>query len=320
MLGSPLPQGLAQEGDLMLTAVVKDLLNLTKVSIVTARDPRLCAIRQPIEVITLGAEDDCWHLWRDLIEDSDALWPIAPETGGTLERLSQMALMHQRVLLGSSPGAIRVAASKLATTTRLRELGIPAVQTVPLSSYLPPNETGWVVKPDDGTGCEDTHLFKNQPQLDAWRGVGAIEQSYVAQMFIPGIPASVSMLCCNGQAWVLACNRQRIEFDTSGCHLRGIIVNGLRDERLRLMRLASDIAKAIPGLWGYVGIDFVMTPTGPIVLEVNPRLTTSYIGLGCSIGQNPAKLVLALLDGSNRLLNAPLSDEPVDIDLERVNG
>jgi len=41
-------------------------------------------------------------------------------------------------------------------------------------------------------------------------------------------------------------------------------------------------------------VDFVETPGGPVVIEVNPRLTTSYAGLHRAIGLNPAKLVLGL--------------------------
>jgi predicted ATP-grasp superfamily ATP-dependent carboligase len=45
-------------------------------------------------------------------------------------------------------------------------------------------------------------------------------------------------------------------------------------------------------LWGYVGVDLVLADAGPIVLEINPRLTTSYCGLRDALGINPAALVL----------------------------
>jgi predicted ATP-grasp superfamily ATP-dependent carboligase len=38
----------------------------------------------------------------------------------------------------------------------------------------------------------------------------------------------------------------------------------------------------VPGLWGYFGIDFVFDPANwseTFVIEINPRLTTSYVGL-----------------------------------------
>jgi predicted ATP-grasp superfamily ATP-dependent carboligase len=97
-----------------------------------------------------------------------------------------------------------------------------------------------------------------------------------------------------------------------------MIVNGLRDERALFEELADDVAKAIPGLWGYVGIDLILTSSGPVVLEVNPRLTTSYIGLRKSIGRNPAELVLSLLEGNKSISSALFSDEPVVINLEQT--
>jgi predicted ATP-grasp superfamily ATP-dependent carboligase len=92
-------------------------------------------------------------------------------------------------------------------------------------------------------------------------------------------------------------NRQRVElrddvFSFAGCEVN-VSVEGV-DE---LARLAARAVAAIPGLWGYVGIDFLLTESGPVVLEVNPRLTTSYAGLHAAIGVNPAQLVLELLAG-----------------------
>jgi len=45
-----------------------------------------------------------------------------------------------------------------------------------------------------------------------------------------------------------------------------------------------------------VGIDLIDTESGPVVLEVNPRLTVSYAGLHSMLGFNPAGKVLALPD------------------------
>jgi predicted ATP-grasp superfamily ATP-dependent carboligase len=77
-------------------------------------------------------------------------------------------------------------------------------------------------------------------------------------------------------------------------------VNAASDDGT-LASLADRIAAAIPGLWGYVGVDLVLTRDGPVVLEINPRLTTSYCGMGQALGINTAGLVLSLL-GRNRLL------------------
>ena len=51
----------------------------------------------------------------------------------------------------------------------------------------------------------------------------------------------------------------------------------------------------LPGLAGYVGMDVIVDDGRVTVLEINPRLTTSYAGLHRAIGRNPAGLVLDLL-------------------------
>jgi predicted ATP-grasp superfamily ATP-dependent carboligase len=53
------------------------------------------------------------------------------------------------------------------------------------------------------------------------------------------------------------------------------------------------VAKAIPGLRGFVGIDLVWHPRcGPVVIEVNPRVTCAYVGLSASLGRNLAAELL----------------------------
>ncbi len=98
-----------------------------------------------------------------------------------------------------------------------------------------------------------------------------------------------------------------------GFRYRGGIVGGAEAMRERLEPIAARIAAALPGLWGYAGIDLIESPEGLVALEVNPRLTTSYVGLGRSLGLNPAALVLALGKQGLASLIRPLAPLPVEI-------
>ena len=89
-----------------------------------------------------------------------------------------------------------------------------------------------------------------------------------------------------------------MERDSGRLRLAGLEVNALPDHNGRFQLLAHRIARALPSLWGYVGVDLINTSAGPVVLEINPRLTTSYCGLGPALGINVAQQVLALLDPS----------------------
>jgi predicted ATP-grasp superfamily ATP-dependent carboligase len=58
---------------------------------------------------------------------------------------------------------------------------------------------------------------------------------------------------------------------------------------VELETLARRVVSAIPGLRGFVGIDVVWhAQRGPIVIEVNPRLTAAYAGLSAQLGRNLA--------------------------------
>ena len=49
---------------------------------------------------------------------------------------------------------------------------------------------------------------------------------------------------------------------------------------------AQQVVQALPGLRGLVGVDYIQTKDGPVVLEINPRATTSYAGLRAAMVQN----------------------------------
>jgi predicted ATP-grasp superfamily ATP-dependent carboligase len=89
--GAPLPPGLRREGDMMLGTLVKDLGDVPGVEVVSTRDARLPVPDCAAAFRPIGAGEDPWPVWRRLAGEVDAVWPVAPETGGALERLSEMA-------------------------------------------------------------------------------------------------------------------------------------------------------------------------------------------------------------------------------------
>ena len=114
----------------------------------------------------------------------------------------------------------------------------------------------------------------------------------IVQPYIPGIPASLSVLCYDGSHSLLACNAQRIQITNHRLVYSGVAVNALAHRRHEFEELVSRILEAVPGLRGYIGIDLVITELGPIVMEINPRLTEAYVGLRQSLRFNPAAPVV----------------------------
>ncbi|MGF1612113.1 MAG: ATP-grasp domain-containing protein [Kiloniellales bacterium] len=310
--GGSLPPGLAVEGDVMLRALVKDLAALPDIDVVTTRDTRLPAGDLPCTVETLGPTDDVWSSWRRLTEACDALWPIAPESAGLLERLSRTAPESGRLLLGSRPEAVALTTSKRATAAHLALHGIAAAPCG-TAEAPPASNRGWVVKPDDGAGCEETRLFETREALRRCRERSTDAARITVQPFVPGPALSLSLLCRDGRAVLLSCNRQLVDCVAGRFRFHGVEVGGHDAKRAGYEAIVARIAAAIPGLWGYVGVDLIEAEEGPLVLEVNPRLTTSYAGLALHLSCNPAALVLDLLQDTMPSIPAATGRRPVAI-------
>ncbi len=287
-----IPASLASEGDLMLHALLADLLEVPGVEVTVTRDARLPPLTAPVRSITITDPRESWSLWEDLARQADGVWPIAPETDGALERFSRMVEASGRRLLNSSTDAVAIASSKATTAAMLSAAGLPVVPVWRVGVNAPPGGDPWVVKPDDGAGCIDTRLIRDHAD---WRGwlAEADRSGFVAQPFQPGTPASLSMLCRDGRAWPLTANRQSVSLSGGRFSYGGGIVGGMALTPT-LTDLAQGVAAALPGLFGCVGVDVIVGPDGPTIIEVNPRLTTSFVGVRRATGLNVAAAVLDL--------------------------
>ncbi|MCX7627057.1 MAG: ATP-grasp domain-containing protein [Methylophilaceae bacterium] len=294
----------------MLRALLTDLLALPGVEVITTRDARLHPLELPVRVVPI--EGDPWACWQQCIQAADALWPIAPESRGILERLALLA--QDRILLGCAPEAIRMTSSKHATARYLSHHGIDVVSTFRPAEFLP-SDGPHVAKPDDGVGCEDSMLFDDVTAMLAWLAQGR-RQSHVIQPWLRGEAASLSMLCRDGEAWLLSCNRQLIEIRDGALHYGGSRINDMVEHWRKGEEVSRRIAAALPGLRGYVGVDVIIEAGRLTVLEINPRLTTSYVGLQRAIGYNPAGLVLDLLYNGRMTKLAKLERNPVEVILD----
>ena len=313
-VGQPLTPGLAREGDMMLRALLDDLARVPGIEVLATRDPRLPPLHG-VDVHVASPDEDPLALYARCVAAADAAWPTAPETDGMLERLASETLRQEKLLLGCRPEAVRLATSKRGTARALASAGIASVPTFALSDGLPPLDGPWVTKPDEGAGCTDTLLV---PDVRAARErLALMPDGMVAQPWLEGTSASLSLLCAAGRAALLSVNLQHGEVSDGWLGVGAISVNARRDDDGTLARLGGRIAAAVPGLWGYVGVDLVLTPAGPVVLEINPRLTTSYCGLRRELDLNVAEQVLALARTGDPVLPAsPNARHTVTLELD----
>ena len=67
----------------------------------------------------------------------------------------------------------------------------------------------------------------------------------------------------------------------------------------RAEQLAQRVAAVLPSGVGYVGLDMVLgdDPRQDVLIEVNPRLTTSYVGLSTLVNGNLAEGMIRVAEG-----------------------
>jgi predicted ATP-grasp superfamily ATP-dependent carboligase len=308
----------------MLTALVADLAAIGQHEIVATADPRYPpVVPAGVQVATLRAGarvgngavlDQLDRLERldtldTLIGLVDAVWLIAPETGRCLERLAARAERKGRVLLGTGATGIRRASDKAELARRLAARGVPHPATRVLrggcnaravARELERPAFPVVVKPRRGAGCTGVSLARDRRELEralalARRadGMGPI----LVQRYVPGVAASVSLLTDGSRSVPLTLNLQRVQASQPFSYLGGTtpLDHPLGDLAIETALRACE---AMPGLRGWIGVDMVLTQSQAVVIEVNPRLTTAYLGVRRAIEGNAAELALAALAGA----------------------
>ena len=324
----PLPSSLLLEGTLMRDALLRDFSGIDDIEIVATYDARLAVPKHIKQAISIDDSSNATATWQSLLQTCDAALLVAPETNGVLTNLTQMVEAAGVENLGCTQLAVNVASSKYDTYHLLDNANILTIPTYIEGEFSGHDFTsdksfnnGCVAKPDDGAGCENTLYFKDLTALQAWLhlSIGSDKQlTHIIQPYQTGIPASISILCKHGKAWVLSCNQQTIEIHTTQANeaaiqYKGCLVNGLSIYHDAFAKLANSIAAALPGLHGYVGIDVIINNEDIYVVEINPRITTSYIGLCESLNCNPAKLILDLAYNQTFILPENMATNMVEI-------
>jgi predicted ATP-grasp superfamily ATP-dependent carboligase len=125
--------------------------------------------------------------------------------------------------------------------------------------------------------------------------------------------ASVSVLCGSAGNYALPACEQLLSNDGRLTYRGGRLPLDARlDQRARAFALAA--IAALPEPRGYLGVDLVLGDaddgSADHVIEINPRLTTSYVGLRALARSNLAAATLAVVSG--RAPNLCFADQQLE--------
>ena len=305
-----LPASLVKEGALMRDALLADLIELDGYEIMTTHDARLAA--SPLAKSSLQVNSNFEDNFKNMLTQVDLVWLIAPESNGTLLKLSEMCYEADVIFLGCEFDSTLIGTSKSLAYEALQEAKIFTIPTIAGDDFVlneafaaaqsiqAISHSRWVAKPEDGAGCDGIKIFDDLQKLMVWLKQDDKHLNYIIQPYQHGIAASFSMLCRAGKGWLLSCNKQNISLNADTFNLSSVTVNGMQTYWQRFETLARKVAKMLPDAAGYLGVDVIVdVEKGKIyVVEINPRLTTSYVGLREAIGHNPAKIILESIKDS----------------------
>jgi tyramine---L-glutamate ligase len=233
----------------------------------------------------------------------DAAYIIAPETGDTLHALVEFIEQNGVPTLNCRSSAIQAVSDKAALyqTLKANKVKTPKTVRVNVAEYVKESikakfDFPVVVKPVDGVGCSGLSIVKEEAQVEgAIKKINAelASEVFVVQEYLEGEAVSVSLLCTGNKTLAVSLNQQKVNLSTpedTSCYVGGCVPF---DHKLKqkALKAAETVVNCFPGLKGYVGVDLILTEKGPVVVDVNPRLTTSFIGLSRIAGFNFADAI-----------------------------
>jgi len=175
---------------------------------------------------------------------------------------------------------------------------------------MPVNEGLGILKPRDGVGCDGVsfvQLAGDEFLVTAEESTAettsaeatAIESPWLIQEYVPGVPCSVGLIGSRGRgpATILPPAIQNLRLQNGQPVYCGGRIPCDLDLQDAILPLAEKLASALGEFSGYLGVDIVVrrASSGKLVatvIELNPRLCTSYVGYRRATDSNLAGLIL----------------------------
>ncbi len=300
-----LPPSLAREGRAMRNAVAADFAALPGVEVVTTCDPRVPLPPGATGVVVSSADEER-RCFEQFCRECDAVYVIAPELEGVLTARCHIAAALNPRPLNVSAAAAELCGDKFALAERLLEADVPTIPTqlVEGEDLWENREVtggcvpeGYVVKPRYGAGSQSTWLCRTRAEVEerlAQFDPHRPTRQAILQPYLSGRALSVAALF--GSDGVLRQlfppAEQRLTDDGTFQYRGGRLPVAVANAR-QVESLIRRTAACVSGLRGYVGFDLLERDAGGyLVVEINPRLTTSYIGYRRLTDENLARGLL----------------------------
>ena len=314
-----IPISLFCEGFGMLNSLIKDFKSLD-FEVYTLLDYRINQLSSLLAVnhIIIKKEGNLLNHFEELVERTDYSFIIAPESQNILLELTKIVQKHQKDLLSTNLEGIVIGTSKMKTYDffQKNKLLTPKTYLIPLKNkqlnldfiirkFNEMNKS-IVIKPEDGVGAESIYYFETIEQIKEFfhqeNSKIDTNRNYILQEYIEGKDISISLINMPGsrnkksnKSLLLSINSQFVDiknYNYESEYFGGYTpIENFQQYSNELMEILKEVD--FSSFSGYFGIDLIRSDDSKFYfIEINPRLTTSYIGIRNVIIQNPAKLIM----------------------------
>ncbi len=278
-------------------------------NVVTILEKQIASYNPPLDAdlkVTVSSLAEAEHSLYETAESCDASYIMAPSNGHKLQYLVERMQANHAISLNSKTTSIACASDKSSLLRQADKLGFATPKS---KAFINRNNEGEiaeviseeigfpaVLKLPESDGCEGLNIVRNKEQTKdaAVKFANNKIQAFIAQELVQGVAASVSLISNGTEAQPITLNKQDISLKTPGqlSSYNGGATPFRHKQIQAAFAAAKNLVESIQGLRGYIGVDFVLTESEPVIMEINPRLTTSYVGMNEILPTNIMQMIV----------------------------
>ena len=312
-----IPSSLFSEGYGMLKSIIDDFKNLD-FEVITLLDKRISFLGVFLEadfIELVNSKDNYLQKFKLAVKKCHSSFIIAPEFSNILYNLTKIVKDNNKKVLSIDLKGIEQGSSKIKTYEFFTASNVktPRTFTIPLNNgslnvdfiiqKFNDLSSPIVIKPNDGVGGELIYYFDKEIEISNFfnqkNNIIGSNRSFILQEYIEGEDLSISLIGLSNSLKISKKNPIILSINTQDINIKKphseteyfggytpIIDTG--DQISNILQKLN-----LTNFNGYFGIDFVKKADDSVYfIEINPRLTTSYIGIRNVINYNPAVLIL----------------------------
>jgi predicted ATP-grasp superfamily ATP-dependent carboligase len=278
------------EAKLIINSLIIDITGLhdkPKISLFISKKNRYLFNSHDINFIDTSSQD-----LYNLIDNDfnyNEIYILAPEENLILHDIIKNLEIKNLNTCNCSSKFIKLTSNKYKINSVLKKSKDYTIETYSNSRELLKDKK-IIAKIVDGCGAENLYVFDNLIDMKNYKS--KLTKNHIYQYYYDGNIIGINIIANKNKYKIISINEQIYEkFNNNELVLKKIEIGKFNHMIDEFTKFVENILQNFDGYYGFFGIDAILTSDKKIIfLEINPRLTTSYIGLSKSIGFNVMQL------------------------------